>query len=278
MPFIGLLATQQCVVMLADEGSSGVINFIDRALERYLREEVPLRESNIGLAFDPPDRDWGAALNRPTVNVFMWDVARAERAGSSGLDERRVEDGVERRRASVRVELRYLITAWATEVADEHRLLGDVLRTILAKRELPGDVIPEGLVEGACRVFVESEDQRQRGDFWSALGGKYKPAIRVMVSALIPVDEWKLAAPAPSSIDLGVQPALAQPALAAVPAARWVPTEEGVPTGDETPATNGTPAANAGGNRRLRRNGVVSSEGRGSAPSTGSSQSQDRGA
>lgn len=259
-----------------------VINFIDRALERYLRDEVPLRESNIGLAFEPPDKDWGAGLNRPTVNVFLWDVARAERAGSSGLDERRVDDGVERRRASPRVELRYLITTWATEVADEHRLLGDIMRTVLAKRELPGDVLPDGLVEGPCRIFVETEDQRQRGDFWSALGGKYKPALRVMVSALIPVDEWRRAAPAPTGIDLGVQPTLAQSALAAVPAARWVPAPDtpaaDTPDADRSSGPNGAPAANGNGNRRLRRNGVVTTESRGSAPSKGSPQPQDGGA
>lgn len=263
MAGIGLLARRKWAVMLDPEGSSrGVINFIDRALERYLRDEVPLRESTIGLAFDPPDKDWGSGLSRPTVNVFLWDVARAERAGVSGLDERRGDDGVERRRSSPRVEFRYLITAWATEVADEHRLLGDVLRTILSKRELPSDSLPDGLVEGPCRVFVETEDQRQRGDFWSALGGRYKPAIRVMVSALIPVDEWTPAAKAPTSIDLGVEPGLPKTEMAAVPAARWAPSSEAAP------------------GRRLRRNGVVTSEGRGgsAAPDSDSSQPDDGGA
>ena len=248
-----------------------MINFIDRALERYLRDEVPLRESNIGLAFEPPDKDWGSGLNRPTVNVFLWDVARSERAEATGLDERLGTEGIERRRACQRVEFRYLITAWATEVADEHRLLGDVLRTILAKRELPRDVMPEGLVEGPCRVFVESEDQRQRGDFWSALGGKYKPAIRVMVSALVPVDDWKLAPPAPTSIELGVEPGLAQPAVAAVPTARWEPAVDSSPA-DSTPATAGSSS------RRLRRNGVVTSEGRSGPAVPGQGQSQAGGA
>lgn len=219
-----------------------MINFIDRALERHLRQEVPLRESTIGLSFDPPDRDWGSGLSRPTVNVFLWDVCRSERAEVTGLDERIVEQGVERRRASPRVEFRYVVTAWATEVADEHRVLGDVLTAVLAKRELPAGSLPDGLVEGACRLFVETGDNRPPGDFWSALGGRFKPSLRLMVSAVVPVDEWQLAAPAPTSIEVGVDPSLGGPVARAVPSARWAPAQSG---------TN---------DRRLRRNGVVSSE------------------
>ncbi len=224
-----------------------MINFIDRSLERYLRKEVPLRESTIGLSFEPPDKDWGSGLSRPTVNVFLWDVCRSERAEATGLDERLVEQGVERRRASPRVEFRYVVTAWATEVADEHRVLGDVLRTVLAKRELPADSLPEGLVEGTCRLFVETDDHRPPGDFWSALGGRFKPSLRLMVSAVVPVDEWKLAAPAPTSIEVGIDPSLGQPVPVAARAARWVPGPE------------------ATGTRRLHRNGVVTSEVRSSS-------------
>lgn len=219
-----------------------MINFIDRALERHLREEVPLRESTIGLSFEPPDKDWGSGLSRPTVNLFLWDVCRSERASATGLDERVVDHRVERRRSSPRVEFRYVVTAWATEVADEHRVLGDVLRTVLAKRTLPADSLPDGLVEGPCRLFVETEDRRPPGDFWSALGGKFKPSLRLMVSAIVPVDEWQLAAPAPSSIEVGVDASVGEPVAAAPRASRWAPAAEGTPSG------------------RLRRNGVISSE------------------
>lgn len=228
-----------------------MINFIDRALELHLRKEVPLRESTIGLSFEPPDKDWGSGLSRPTVNVFLWDVCRSDRAEATGLDERVVEQGMERRRASPRVEFRYVVTAWATEVADEHRVLGDVLRTVLAKRELSTDSLPEGLVEGACRLFVETDDHRPPGDFWSALGGRFKPSLRVMVSAVVPVDDWQLAAPAPTSIEVGVDPSLGEPVTSAARAARWAPAPEGTNT------------------RRLRRNGVVTSEVRRGSDTTG---------
>lgn len=221
-----------------------MINSIDRAVERYLRDEVPLSESTVGVAFDPPDKDWGAALSRPTVNVFLWDVSRSERMAVAGLEEREGEEGRERRLASPRVDFRYIITAWTSDVADEHLILGSILRTVLAKRELAADSLPDGLVEGPCRLSVEGNFERPPAEFWSGLGTKFKPSVRVAVSALVPVNPWVRTTPAPTSIDVGVEPTLPGPATDGRPAARWAPNAE------------------ASSSRRLRRTGVIASEGR----------------
>lgn len=226
-----------------------MINVVDRALERYLREQVPLRESTIGVSFDPPDRDWCAGLNRPTVNVFLWDVSRAAKTAYSGIDERRTDQGTERRPVNPGVELHYLLTAWASAVSDEHQVLGSVLAAVLRRGVIPRDTLPEGVVDGPCRIALDTPEHRVPGEFWSALGGRLKPGLQLKVTLRLPVREWIPAPPAPTSLELGVD-RVAPIATVPTPAARWVPADGTSP-------------------RRVRRNGVVTAEGRQAAKPAG---------
>lgn len=219
-----------------------MINIIDRALERYLREQVPLPESTIGMSFDPPNKDWGAGLNRPTVNVFLWDVSRAAKSSVSGLGERITDHGIERRPANPEVDLHYLVTAWATEVRDEHQVLGAVMTTILRSGTFPEEMLPAGTIDGTLRLALEPPEHRTPGELWSALGGSIKPGLHLRVTIPVPVNEWVPAAQPPTSLDLDVQPVWERP------------LEDG--------AANGSAPSQEGITWRTRRNGAVSSEGR----------------
>lgn len=218
-----------------------MINFLDRALEHFLREQVPLPESSIGVSFDTPDKAWGAALNRPTVNVFLWDLSRSPTTARTGIDERRSDSQVERRIVNPAVDFNYLVTAWATEIRDEHHLLGSILQAVMATGQLPEGDFPDGVLEGQAKLSIAPADERVPGEFWSALGGRLKPGLQLKVTATLPVHAWQPAAAPPTSIDVGVEPK-ANSAAAATPAsARWVATEPSTP-------------------RRLRRTGMVSQE------------------
>lgn len=109
-----------------------MLHLLDASLETFLRLTVPLPEREIDISFDAPDRDWGARVTRPTVDVYLWDVRRNLTERDTGLELIEGEDGRRFRRAPLpRVECRYLVTAWASEVRDEHSLLGDVLSALL---------------------------------------------------------------------------------------------------------------------------------------------------
>ena len=230
-----------------------MINHLDRALERYLREQVPLPESSIGVSFDPPDKDWGAALNRPTVNVFLWDVARAVASSPTGLAQREGANGIERRSANPAVDFHYLLTAWASDVKDEHQVLGTVLSTVLRHGVLPEELLPDGFADGKCRLSLAAPEHRVPGEFWSALGGRLKPGLQLKVTVPVPVHEWVPTTPPPTSIELGMDPSGPAKPISTSPAGRWVPPASGAA---------GTGDAATGTARRLRRSGVVTSEGR----------------
>lgn len=169
-----------------------MIQLVDKALEQFLREAVPLPERAADISFQPPDRTWGAGLNRPTVNVFLWDVCRAANHLKASMEQRVGPSGrIERRLANPVVELHYLLTAWATELRDEHQLLGTVMECILANSTLDSRFLPDHLSGARCGLALAPEHKRVPGDFWSALDGTLKPGLQLEVTLPVEVFAWR---------------------------------------------------------------------------------------
>lgn len=172
-----------------------MIQLVDRAVERFLRETVPLPENNVDISFDAPDRTWGAALTRPTVNVFLWEVARNPANLRAGMQQRVASAGqIERRPATPMVDLHYLITSWATELADEHQLLGAMLTCILGHNTLPETSLSDALVGVRLGVGLAPSDKRVPGEFWSALDGRLKPGLQLEITLPVEAFAWQATA------------------------------------------------------------------------------------
>jgi hypothetical protein len=163
-----------------------MLHLLDETLEAFLRAEVPLPARDVDVAFDAPDGEWSAALSsRPTVDLYLWDIRPnlSERDFGEVIIEE--EDGRRYRRDPLpRVDCRYLITAWTSEVRDEHSLLGDVLSALL----LHPVIGPEHLqgqfaaVRPLPSLRLRSGDGSENSDFWSALGGQLKPGLDLVVT------------------------------------------------------------------------------------------------
>jgi Pvc16 N-terminal domain len=178
-----------------------VIQLVDRAVERFLREIVPLDEGAVDVSFDAPDRTWGAALTRPAVNVFLWEVARNPAYLRAGMQQRKAPEGaIERRPATPVVDLHYLITAWATELADEHQLLGSVLTSVLAHNRLPDQVLTDTLAGVRVGMALAPYEKRVPGEFWSALDGRLKPGLQLELNLPVEVFEWQATAQPAESV------------------------------------------------------------------------------
>ncbi len=175
-----------------------MIQLVDQAIERFLRQCVPLPEATIELSFEAPDKAWGAAVTRPTVNLFLWQVKRNAARSQTGLQQRESADGgIQRRPASPVVDMHYLVTTWASELDDEHLLLGSILTCLLSYSTLPDEHVPDELPrDGALGVALASDGLRSPGEFWSALGGRLKPGLEIEVTVPIDVYAWAMT-PAP---------------------------------------------------------------------------------
>ena len=64
----------------------GVLDLIDESLEAFFRATVPLDATDVDVSFEPPEREWSAKLNRPTVNAFLWDIRRSTHRARTGME------------------------------------------------------------------------------------------------------------------------------------------------------------------------------------------------
>ncbi len=175
-----------------------MLHLLDETLEAFLRHEVPLPARQVDVSFEAPDNEWGAAVTKPTVNLFLWAVRVNTAEREAGIELVEGEDGARSwRTPKPRVDCRYLVTAWTTEVQDEHRLLGAVLTALLRLREIAAEHL-QGAYAGVRplpTVSAAHPDAEGSPDLWQALGGKLKPGLDLQVTATVDADILREAGP-----------------------------------------------------------------------------------
>ncbi|HEX9374883.1 MAG TPA: DUF4255 domain-containing protein [Actinomycetota bacterium] len=184
-----------------------MLHLLDETIEAFLRAEVPLPARQVDVSFDAPDSEWGAAITKPTVNLFLWDlrVNTAEREAGVELVEEE-NGGRSWRPPKPRVDCRYLVTAWTTEVQDEHRLLGAVLIALLRNREIAAEHL-QGDYAGVVplpTVSAAAADGEGNPDLWTALGGKLKPGLDLRITATVDTNLFQEAGPPVERYEIGL--------------------------------------------------------------------------
>jgi hypothetical protein len=165
-----------------------MIEDIDEALRRLLTQELPVRNGEIDIAFDQPKREWSARVSRPTLNLFLFDIRENNklRQPTPAFDVVRSENGaVVQRRKPIRLDLHYMITAWAADPEDEHRLLGRAVMALARHGTLPAAVLPDALRDqpAPIPIMVAQPDMPEKTtDLWNALDNEVRPAIGCMLT------------------------------------------------------------------------------------------------
>ncbi|MEV6167966.1 DUF4255 domain-containing protein [Streptomyces sp. NPDC051954] len=165
-----------------------MIHEVDEGLRRLLGESG-LEASGVEVAFDAPTRDWAARRSAPTVCVFLYDIREDATRRGSGAGEVYDEDGflVARRSPPRWFWLSYMVTAWTSRPQDEHRLLSQVLATLVATDTLPAPLLTGTLAELGLTVGLDAGgsalDAPAASDVWSALGGELKASLGLRVRA-----------------------------------------------------------------------------------------------
>jgi hypothetical protein len=165
-----------------------MIEDLDEALRHLLIREMPIKNGEVDIQFNQPRREWSARLSRPTLNLFLYDVRENAklRHTAQGFDIERRSDGTAiQRRRPFRADLHYLVTSWATEPEDEHRLLARALMALFRVPEMPLELLPESLHDqpGPITLKVAQYDTIQNlTDLWSSLDNELRPALTCMVT------------------------------------------------------------------------------------------------
>ena len=167
---------------------------LDESLRNLLKAEIPIANGEVEIAFEQPTREWSARLSRPTLNLFLYDLrenATLRQHGWERLSPPR--DGMSaQKRSPYRVDCFYLLTAWANDPGDEHRLLS---RAMLALLRNP--ILPEAHLQGRMQAHPfkvplrigDPETLRNPSDLWSALDNDLRPAL--VCQTTVALDPWE---------------------------------------------------------------------------------------
>jgi hypothetical protein len=160
-----------------------MIEALDEALRRLLIRELPIKNGEVDIQFHQPNRQWSAKLARPTLNLFLYDLRENTKLRHPSPPWR-IQSGngdrVVQQRQAVRMDVHYIITAWANEPEDEHRLLSRTLMAFFRNPNLPQDKLPEVLQDQPAPIQLQAaqtDELRDTSFFWSALDNEVRPAI-----------------------------------------------------------------------------------------------------
>ncbi|WP_347352194.1 DUF4255 domain-containing protein [Intrasporangium sp.] len=173
---------------------------IDEAVRSLVRTEA-IERSGVEVVFDAPTKDWAARRNAPTVDVYLYDIREDLRRRAVGWVPTHTAEGrLETRRPMPRYyKLSYLVTAWTQRPEDEHRLLADLLRSLLRYDAIPGELLGGELADTTLpvplTVGLPPPEDRAFADVWTALGGELKPSLDLVISAPIEVGRATAAGP-----------------------------------------------------------------------------------
>ena len=171
---------------------------LDESIKQLLIAEIPVENSEIEIAFDQPTREWSAKLAKPTVNFFLYDVREnvalrqhqweaMKQQGNGHSDLARLK------RTPFRVDCYYMITTWAAESDDEHRLLSRVLSALFRNPILADPYLAGEMKEQEFDITgrTASHDKLTNpAEVWSALDNELRPSISYLIT--IAINPWRV--------------------------------------------------------------------------------------
>jgi hypothetical protein len=169
---------------------------LDETIRQLLIAEIPIKNGEVEISFDQPKREWSTRMKPPTINLFLYDL-RENNALRQHQWERLPGNGRESdllahlKRSPLRVDCYYMLTAWATDPEDEHRLL---TRCLLALFRFP--VIPAERLVGSLQnqpydlqSRLASHDKLTNpAEVWSALDNELRLSVSYQVT--LALDPW----------------------------------------------------------------------------------------
>ncbi len=174
-----------------------MIQDVDEVLRKLLIREIDIESNEIDIQFDQPKREWSSRLNKPTINLFLFDLREnlQLRAAEQYKTINYPDGNSEVRRNPVRIDLRYLLTAWVKEPEDEHLLLSSALVGLLRHPFIPRDLLTERLKEQPKPIALtvatfptEAGPVDKFTEIWGVLDNEMRPG--VLVTVTISVDPY----------------------------------------------------------------------------------------
>src|SRR5690349_12541823 len=141
-----------------------MIDELDDALRELLIRDMPINSNEVDIAFDIPTREWASRLSRPTLNLFMHDVRENNklRTQQPYLNSSVSGSMATMSVSPVRLDVHYMVTAWANDPSDEHRLLGRMLMVLYRYKAMPEEFVNGSLDGSDYEILIKVAQYDQR--------------------------------------------------------------------------------------------------------------------
>ena len=168
-----------------------MFNDVDESLRAALIANMPIVGGEVDLAFDRPTREWSSRLSKPTLNLFLADIReRAELRDNQAMVKFLNSNVATRQQPPRRIDLTYIVTAWAKEAADEHRVLARAMAAMYRSSIVPLEHLKGVLVDSdynlATRV-MPPDYLVKPADLWGVMDNELHASITWAVTAPLDV-------------------------------------------------------------------------------------------
>jgi hypothetical protein len=168
-----------------------MLSDLNDSLRRLLHERGLIEPAQVDVQFEAPVQSWIDTLIRPTLNLFLFGIEENTELRQVARQTTRGNGHATHRVPPRRFDVRYLVSAFTTDVADEQLLLWRALVTLLQHRTLPAEVLSTtlGAIEPELVTSVGSTDDGPRAlDLWGALEMRPRPALIYTVTVPLDLD------------------------------------------------------------------------------------------
>jgi hypothetical protein len=169
---------------------------LDETIRELLLTDLAIKNGGIDISFDQPKQEWSARLNRPTINLFLYDVRENPMLRQHQWEQVANGNGnrnqASRKRSPFRIDCLYMLTTWVKDQPEEeHRLLTRCMMVLFRYPNLPEDRLIGSLRHPPYNIQAQlaSHDKLTNpAEVWSALDNELRPSVPYVVT--IALDPW----------------------------------------------------------------------------------------
>ena len=168
---------------------------LDETIRQLLIAEMPIKNGEIEISFHQPKREWSTRLTRPTINFFLYDLRENPTLRAPQWERLPNQDGnghtAALKRSPMRVDCFYMLTTWAAEPEDEHRLLTRCLMTLFRFPILPADRLSASLQNQAYEIparLANHDRLTNPAEVWGSLDNELRPSVSYIIT--LALDPW----------------------------------------------------------------------------------------
>ena len=170
-----------------------MLTSLHESLKRLLRQHGAINAEDVNIEFEIPNRAWVGTLTKPTINFFLHDLEENAALRKTNFEQisPRGSPTTIAKAPPRRLNLRYQVTVFTSEVRDQHELLWRTTALLMRHHELPTELLPPAVAKLNLPINArvsQPEDGPRAGDLWNGLELPPRPALLYLLTVPLDLD------------------------------------------------------------------------------------------